>query len=46
MGQPERIRIAQEFHDGIAQDIVALSYSLELLLAEPDTPADIRIEVR
>ncbi|CAB4754423.1 MAG: hypothetical protein F2708_02900 [Actinobacteria bacterium] len=46
MGQPERIRIAQELHDGIAQDLVALSYSLDLLLAAPDTPADIRIEVR
>jgi signal transduction histidine kinase len=44
--QPERIKIAQELHDGIAQDLVALSYSLDLLLAEADTPASTRIELR
>jgi signal transduction histidine kinase len=44
--QPERIRIAQELHDGIAQDLVALSYSLDLLLAESETPARTRIELR
>ena len=46
MTQPERIRIAQELHDGIAQDLVALSYSLDLLLAEAETPARTRIELR
>ena len=46
MTQPERIRIAQELHDGIAQDLVALSYSLDLLLAEAETPARTRIEIR
>ena len=46
MTQPERIRIAQELHDGIAQDLVALSYSLDLLLAEAETPATTRIELR
>jgi signal transduction histidine kinase len=44
--QPERIKIAQELHDGIAQDLIALSYSLDLLLAEPNTPANTRIEIR
>jgi len=44
--QPERIKIAQELHDGIAQDLIALSYSLDLLLASPDTPPETRIEVR
>jgi signal transduction histidine kinase len=44
--QTERIKIAQELHDGIAQDLVALSYSLDLLLAEADTPAATRIELR
>lgn len=44
--QPERIRIAQELHDGIAQDLVALSYSLDLLLAQPETPAITRVELR
>jgi signal transduction histidine kinase len=42
----ERIKIAQELHDGIAQDLVALSYSLDLLLAAPDTPSNTRIEIR
>jgi len=44
--QTERIKIAQELHDGIAQDLVALSYSLDLLLAEADTPAATRVELR
>jgi NarL family two-component system sensor histidine kinase LiaS len=44
--QYERIKIAQELHDGIAQDLVALSYSLDLLLAAPDTPASTRVEIR
>jgi signal transduction histidine kinase len=44
--QSERVKIAQELHDGIAQDLVALSYSLDLLLAESDTPVQTRIELR
>jgi signal transduction histidine kinase len=44
--QTERIKIAQELHDGIAQDLVALSYSLDLLLAAADTPAATRVELR
>ena len=46
MTHSERIKIAQELHDGIAQDLVALSYSLDLLLAAPDTPSNTRIEIR
>ena len=46
MTQTERVKIAQELHDGIAQDLVALSYSLDLLLAEADTPAGTRVELR
>lgn len=46
MTQPERIKLAQELHDGIAQDLVALSYSLDLLLAQADTPASTRVELR
>jgi signal transduction histidine kinase len=42
----ERIKIAQELHDGIAQDLVALSYALDLMLAAPDTPSNTRIEIR
>ncbi len=30
---PERLDVARELHDGIAQDLVALGYSLDLLLA-------------
>jgi len=44
--QRERIKIAQDLHDGIAQDLVGLSYSLDLLLAAPDTPSVTRIELR
>lgn len=46
MTHSERIKIAQELHDGIAQDLVALSYALDLLLAAPDTPSSTRIEIR
>ena len=46
MTQRERIKIAQELHDGIAQDLVGLSYSLDLLLAAPDTSSVTRIELR
>jgi signal transduction histidine kinase len=34
---PERLRIARELHDGIAQDLVGLGYSLDLILADPHT---------
>jgi len=44
--QSERVKIAQELHDGIAQDLVALSYSLDNLLAQADTPAGTRVELR
>ncbi|MEI6869655.1 MAG: histidine kinase [Actinomycetota bacterium] len=42
---PERLTVARELHDGIAQDLVGIGYSLDLLLAEPslDTPARMRI---
>ncbi len=42
----ERIHLAQELHDGIAQDLVAIGYSLDLLLAEPDTAISVRKEIR
>ena len=41
-----RVEIAQEIHDGIAQDLVALGYQLDLVLAQPGTPPDIRNEIR
>jgi len=46
MANAERIRLAQELHDGIAQDLVGVGYSLDLLLAAPQTPVDTRIQLR
>lgn len=42
----ERIHLAQELHDGIAQDLVGVGYSLDLLLSAPDTPSQTRIDLR
>lgn len=41
-----RITIAQEIHDGIAQDLIALGYQIDLVLAQPDTPSSVRHEMR
>jgi len=46
MAQSTRVEIAQEIHDGIAQDLVALGFQLDLVLAAPLTPASIRNDVR
>ena len=46
MSVNERVRLAQELHDGIAQDLVGLGYSLDSLVGAPDTPDDIRAELR
>lgn len=46
MAQSARIAIAQDIHDGIAQDLIALGYQLDLILAEPQTPAVVRHEIR
>jgi signal transduction histidine kinase len=42
----ERVRLAQELHDGIAQDLVAFGYSIDLLLGQPDTPINTRKDLR
>ena len=42
----ERVRLAQELHDGIAQDLVAFGYSIDLLLGQADTPTQTRIDLR
>ena len=42
----ERVRLAQELHDGIAQDLVAFGYSIDLLLGAADTPTQTRIDLR
>ena len=46
MSVNERIRLAQELHDGIAQDLVGLGYSIDSLVGAPGTPNDIRAELR
>ena len=46
MSVNERVRLAQELHDGIAQDLVGLGYSIDSLVGTPDTPNDIRAELR
>jgi signal transduction histidine kinase len=43
---PERIRIAQELHDGIAQDLVAIGYSLDLALSEAGINPSARARIR
>lgn len=43
---PERLRIARELHDGIAQDLVGLGYSLDLILADPLTTNASRAALR
>ena len=42
----DRARLARELHDGIAQDLVAVGYSLDLLLANPETSTTSRSQIR
>jgi two-component system, NarL family, sensor histidine kinase LiaS len=46
MSSPERLDVARELHDGIAQDLVALGYSLDLLLATEGLPQSARSSIR
>ena len=46
MSADERVRLAQELHDGIAQDLVGLGYSIDSLVAAVDTPVELRAELR
>ena len=46
MSTPERLDVARELHDGIAQDLVALGYSLDLLLATDSLPQSARSSIR
>jgi len=43
---PERISVARELHDGIAQDLVGIGYSLDLLLAESSLNNSTRSQIR
>jgi len=42
----DRARLARELHDGIAQDLVGVGYSLDLLLADPETSLNARSQLR
>ena len=46
LNNAERTRIAQELHDGIAQDLVAFGYTLDMVLGKADTPTQTRIDLR
>lgn len=46
MPTPERIRIAQELHDGIAQDLVGIAYSLDLALSNESLTGHARADIR
>jgi NarL family two-component system sensor histidine kinase LiaS len=41
-----RIELARDLHDGIAQDLVALGYELDLLLGASDSTVESRREIR
>ena len=42
----DRARLARELHDGIAQDLVGVGYSLDILLSNPDMSIDSRSQLR
>lgn len=44
--QADRARLARELHDGIAQDLVGVGYSLDLLLANPEATLESRSQLR
>lgn len=46
MPSHERIRIAQDLHDGIAQDLVGVGYSLDLLLSDESLSSQARSDIR
>lgn len=46
MSNTARLDLARELHDGIAQDLVALGYELDLLLAHSDPSTQSRKEIR
>ena len=46
MSNPARLDLAREIHDGIAQDLVALGYELDLSLGAVHTSVQSRAELR
>jgi len=43
---PQRLELARDLHDGVAQDLVALGYELDLLLAATDSHSTVRKGIR
>jgi two-component system, NarL family, sensor histidine kinase LiaS len=46
VSSPARIELARDLHDGIAQDLVALGYELDLLLGATESTVQSRREIR
>lgn len=46
MSTATRLQLARDLHDGIAQDLVALGYELDLLLAKQGSTVESRVEIR
>jgi signal transduction histidine kinase len=46
VSNPARIELARDLHDGIAQDLVALGYELDLLLGASESTVESRREIR
>ncbi len=45
-GASERLRLARDLHDGIAQDLAAVGYRLDALIAKPSIDQNTRDELR
>ena len=43
---PERLTVARELHDGLAQDLVGIGYALDLLLAHSSLDLESRRQIR
>lgn len=43
---PERLRLARDLHDGVAQDLVALGYQLDMALAHEGANNESRRQIR
>lgn len=46
MRESERVKLARSLHDGIAQDLVGVSYRLQSLLGDASTPLEMRSSLR
>jgi signal transduction histidine kinase len=46
VSSPARIELARDLHDGLAQDLVALGYELDLLLGATESTVQSRREIR